>query len=130
MGKELTELKKLLTDKMKSKVPIQSERVKVSSVDWEDKTMIAIGENNGLEYFDVVLGLGSFNIRPKLESLALVGSIQNGEGCFMIFCEEIEEIEYEKASLDNESIDDIFSSVEEIDEIPIVSVDSKKNKKE
>ena len=44
--------------------------------------------------------------------------------------EEIEEIEYEKASLDNESIDDIFSSVEEIDEIPIVSVDSKKNKKE
>ena len=44
--------------------------------------------------------------------------------------EEIEEIEYGKASLDNESIDDIFSSVEEIDEIPIVSVDSKKNKKE
>ena len=45
--------------------------------------------------------------------------------------EEIEEIEYEKASLDNESIDDIFSNVEEIDEIPIVSVDSKKkNKKE
>ena len=43
---------------------------------------------------------------------------------------KIEEIEYEKASLDNESIDDIFSSVEEIDEIPIVSVDSKKNKKE
>ncbi|WP_299524635.1 topoisomerase IV [uncultured Methanobrevibacter sp.] len=41
--------------------------------------------------------------------------------------EEIEEIEYEKASLDNESIDEIFSTVEEIDDIPLV--DSKKNKK-
>lgn len=44
--------------------------------------------------------------------------------------EEIEEIEYEKASLDSESIDEIFSNVEEIDEIPIVSVDSKDTKKD
>lgn len=41
--------------------------------------------------------------------------------------EEIEEIEYEKASLDNETIDEIFSNVEEIDDIPLVN--SKKNKK-
>ncbi len=44
--------------------------------------------------------------------------------------EEIEEIEYEKASLDSESIDEIFSNVEEIDEIPLVSVDSKNTKKD
>ena len=44
--------------------------------------------------------------------------------------EEIEEIEYEQAILDNESIDDIFAEVEEIEDIPIISVDSKENKKE
>ncbi|MEO6176938.1 MAG: hypothetical protein ABIP27_17425 [Flavobacterium circumlabens] len=91
--KALTEFKNLMHEKMQQKVPIQTEWVKVSSVDWEDKTMVAIGEDNGLEYFDVVLGLGSINIRPKVESLALVGSIHNGEACFMISCEEIEEIE-------------------------------------
>ena len=93
MSKHLIEFKKLLTEGMKAKVPIQTEWVKVSSVDWEEKTMIAIGQNNGLEYFDVLLGLGSINIRPKIDSLALVGSIHNGEACFMISCEEIEEIE-------------------------------------
>lgn len=92
-GKKLTEFKNLLTDKMKSHVPMQTEWVKVSEVDWEEKTMTAIGENNALEYFDVVLGLGAINVKPKIGTLALVGAIHNGEACFMISCEEIEEIE-------------------------------------
>lgn len=94
MSQKLIEFKKLLTEKMKSKVPIQTEWVKVSEVDWEEKTMTAIGENNGLEYFDVLLGLGSNNVKPKVGSLALVGAIHNGEGCFMIDCEEIEGFEW------------------------------------
>ncbi|MEE1128860.1 MAG: topoisomerase IV [Methanobrevibacter sp.] len=45
--------------------------------------------------------------------------------------EEIEEIEYEKVKLDNESIDDIFAEVEGIEDIPIISIDSQEeNKKE
>lgn len=92
-GKKLIEFKNLLTDKMKSHVPMQTEWVKVSEVDWEEKTMTAIGENNGLEYFDVLLGLGAMNVKPKIGSLALVGAIHNGEACFMISCEEIEEFE-------------------------------------
>lgn len=43
--------------------------------------------------------------------------------------EEIEEIEYKQVVLDGESIDDIFAEVEDIDEIPIISIDSE-NKKE
>ena len=39
--------------------------------------------------------------------------------------EEIEEMEYEKAKLESESIDDIYAEVENIDDIPIISVDSK-----
>jgi hypothetical protein len=78
---------------MKSHVPLQTEWVKVKEVDWEEKTMTAIGESNALEYYDVLLGLGSVNVKPKVGSLALVGAIHNGEACFMISCEEIEEIE-------------------------------------
>lgn len=43
--------------------------------------------------------------------------------------EEIEDIEYEQVKLDTESIDDIFAEVEDIDDLPIISVDSKEEKK-
>jgi hypothetical protein len=75
---------------MKSHVPMQTEWVTVSKVDWEEKTMTAIGEINNLPYYDVLLGLGSVNVKPKIGSLALVGAIHNGEACFMISCEEME----------------------------------------
>lgn len=39
-----------------------------------------------------------------------------------------EDEEYKKAQLDNESIDEIFSGIEEIEEIPIISVNSKDKK--
>lgn len=93
MSKHLVEFRKLLTEKMKAKVPIQTEWVTVKEVDWEEKTMMAIGENNALEYFDVLLGLGAVNTKPKIGSLALVGAIHNGEACFMISCEEMEGFE-------------------------------------
>ena len=38
--------------------------------------------------------------------------------------DEIEEMEYEQVVRENESIDDIFAEVEDIDDIPIISVDS------
>lgn len=44
--------------------------------------------------------------------------------------EEIEEMEYKQAVLENESIDDIFAEVEDIEDMPIISVDSQDNKKE
>lgn len=43
--------------------------------------------------------------------------------------EEIEEIEYEEVVLENESIDDIFAEVEDIDDIPIISIDSEEKDK-
>ncbi|WP_405303729.1 topoisomerase IV [Methanobrevibacter sp.] len=43
--------------------------------------------------------------------------------------DEIDEIEYQKAVLDNESIDDIFAEVEDIEDIPIISIDSEEEKK-
>ncbi len=43
--------------------------------------------------------------------------------------DEIEEMEYEQVLLENESIDDIFAEVEDIDDIPIISIDSEEKNK-
>ena len=42
--------------------------------------------------------------------------------------EEIEEMEYEHAKLESESIDDIFAEIEEIEDMPIISDNSKERK--
>lgn len=44
--------------------------------------------------------------------------------------EKIETFDYEQAVLDNESIDDIFAEVEDIEDIPIISIDSDEKKDE
>ena len=42
--------------------------------------------------------------------------------------EEYEEVEYIEVQHGDESIDDIFAEVEEIDDLPIISIDSKEEK--
>jgi hypothetical protein len=86
---ELREFKKLLQKKMKGQVPVQTFWATVHSVDWDSKTMdVVVGD---LIYPDALLGLGSHYIKPKLKSKCLLGSIENKEGCFLIYCSEIEE---------------------------------------
>ena len=40
----------------------------------------------------------------------------------------LEDIEYEQVKLDSETIDDIFAEVEDIEEMPIISIDSEDKK--
>ena len=47
-----------------------------------------------------------------------------------LIAEEIEDIEYEQTKLDSETIDEIFAEVEDIDEMPIISIDSEEKKEE
>ena len=94
MSKKLIEFKKLLTQKIGSKIPIQTEWVVVNSINLDENTMVGISEQNDLEYHDIVLGLGSFNIYPKIGSYALIGSINNSAACYMIYAEEIEGFEF------------------------------------
>lgn len=93
MSNKIAEFKKLMTEKAKSQVPIQTEWVTVKSVNWGDKTMVGTGELNDLDYEDILLGLGAVYKKPKVGSLALVGKINNSAGCFLIDCEGYDEIE-------------------------------------
>ena len=91
---KLAEFKQLMQRGAKSQVPIQTEWVKVKSVDWDEKIMVGVGEANDLDYEDILLGLGSLVKRPKIGSLATIGIINNSAACFLIDAEEIEEIEW------------------------------------
>lgn len=90
---KIREFKKLIDQKAKRQIPIQTEWVKVESVNWDDKTMVAIGEENELPYEDVLLGLGSIYKKPIPGALALIGIINNSAGCYLIDCEAYDEIE-------------------------------------
>lgn len=92
MSKALEEFKELMQKSAKSQVPIQTEWCEVQEVDWDDKTMVATSLLNGLEYFDILLGLGSIYKKPKVGTKVLVGMIANKEACFLIDCEAFEEM--------------------------------------
>ena len=77
---------------IKENVPIQNTWVTVTSVDWEAKTMDCIGISDDLEYYDVLLGIGSTYTKPVKDTKCLIGTIENKEASsFLIFEEEIEE---------------------------------------
>jgi hypothetical protein len=54
-----------------------------------------------------------------------VGDLPHAKEKMALSEEEIEEIEYEQARLESESIDDIFAEVDDIEEVPIFTTDSK-----
>lgn len=90
----LDKLKQTINELIKGNFPIQTVWVTVSEVDWEDRTMTAIGIDDELEYYDVLLGLGSIDLKPKVGSSCLIGIIENRDtASFLIMVDEIEEID-------------------------------------
>jgi len=90
----LDKLKQTINELIKGNIPIQTVWVTVSEVDWEDRTMTAIGIDDELEYYDVLLGLGSVDLKPKIGSDCLIGIIENRDtASFLIMVDEIEEID-------------------------------------
>ena len=90
----LDKLKKTLSELAKNSTPIQTVWVEVTEVDWEERTMTAIGVDDELEYYDVLLGLGSIDLKPKVGSSCLIGIIENRDtASFLIMVDEIEEID-------------------------------------
>ncbi len=95
-GKDnIQQLGDLLTRSAKSAQKVQTHWCKVKSVDWEGKTMDAIGVSDDLEFYDVHLGLGSFYRKPTIDKMCLIGIIENQEAAaFLIDCEAFEEAYY------------------------------------
>ncbi|MDV3675138.1 hypothetical protein CMU30_02330 [Elizabethkingia anophelis] len=88
----LDKLRQTLLEKMKSSIPVQSVWVEVTEVDWEEKTMTAVGLEDDLEYYDILLGLDNISIKPKVGSVCIVGMIDNnGTTPFLLQADEVED---------------------------------------
>ena len=78
-----------------AKQPLQAQLrwATCESVDWEARTMTARGQSDGLEYFDVLLGLQAIAIKPKKDALCLLGVLEGQDAAtFLITASEIEEV--------------------------------------
>lgn len=73
---------------------VQTQWVVVKSVDWDKKRMTATGLLDGLDFNDVLLGLGSVYLKPSVNKQCLIGLINNNPAnAFLIEAEEVEAIE-------------------------------------
>ncbi|PCI11864.1 MAG: hypothetical protein COB73_00735 [Flavobacteriaceae bacterium] len=92
MSKELDEFDRLLHQRQKEAITAQIIWAKVKSVDWDKKLMIVEGLVDGLEYFDVSLGLSSFYRKPKVGTKCRLGILENkSSASFLIDADEFEE---------------------------------------
>lgn len=92
-GSNIVEFGKLINQKAKAQVDVQTHWCNVKSVDWEKKTMIATGLVDELDFHEVNLGIGSIYKRPKVKTKCLIGIINNNlADAFLIECDEVEEI--------------------------------------
>ncbi|WP_438710865.1 hypothetical protein ACSTS3_19700 [Aquimarina muelleri] len=92
-GQELNEFTKLLDLKAKGNAKIQTHWAEVAAVDWENKTMTAKGLTDDLEFYDVLLGIGSVYKKPTIGAKCLIGLILNNEAAtFLIEAEAVEEV--------------------------------------
>ena len=102
----LDKLNKAVTDKIKSFVSVQTIWVEADEIDWEEKTMTAIGDSDDLPYYDILLGLDSILIKPKKGATCLIGLIDNNPTTpFLIWANETEEysikVENTELKMDN-----------------------------
>lgn len=66
----------------------------VTSVDKEKRLMDALGKADGLEYYDIQLGIGSLNFYPKQGSLCLIALIEGQEtDAYLLSASEVESVE-------------------------------------
>lgn len=95
----VSEFNELLGRRIKELMPVQTVWAVCKSVDWDKKVMIATGQTDSLDYEDVSLGLGFQYIKPKAQTICLLGIEENNPAnTFLINATEIEEIELQDAT--------------------------------
>lgn len=94
MGKEIDEYTLLTDRKSKKNQTLVLQWAKVISVDWDERTCDAKGVDDDLEFYNILIGAGCFDMKPKIGSLILIGIINNDETtAVLISSEEIDKVE-------------------------------------
>lgn len=100
----------------KSKIPLDKDSYKIGEFDMEDiKTSLKKPATSTKKPVEK----NAEDIPPAKEKAPKAEELSE---------DRIEEIDYEQAQLESESIDDIFAEVEDIEDMDIISIDSKEEK--
>ncbi len=94
MSKTVDEFEELLDKVIKSRIPIQTQWVTLQNIRIDEKLCDAKDVESDLEFYDIWLGLGSENKKPKDNTIGLIGLIENNPAkAFLITCKELEQWE-------------------------------------
>lgn len=94
MSSEIDEFAILTDRKNKKNQVMVLQWAKVISVDWDERTCDAKGVDDDLEFYDILIGAGSVDVKPKIGTLILIGVINNKETTTVLLsAEEIDKIE-------------------------------------
>jgi len=64
------------------------------SVNWQEKTMTAVGVSDDVDYEGVQLGFGYVDVKPAKDSICLIGILEGKEALtFLINAENVELVE-------------------------------------
>lgn len=89
------DFKKALQDLQQSARQAQIRWATVKAVDWQQRTMTAIGTMDNLEYYDVALGLGCVDIKPAVDSEVVIGILEGHEAsAFLLSASTVELVEF------------------------------------
>lgn len=92
---ELEEFDKLFKKHLNSVVKATIRWVTVVEVDWDEKTMTALNQN-GLAYYEVMLGLGSQFTKPVEGTDCLIAIVEGRDAiAFLLHANEVEEIVFD-----------------------------------
>lgn len=91
----LEEFTRLMKEQGKAAVKPQLVWAIVKEVDWDAKTMTATDLLDGLDYFDVLLGIGAVYQKPTIGTKCMLGVLGNkASATFLIDAEAVEETIY------------------------------------
>ncbi len=122
--KEVEKLNRTLNEIAKKNSKVTMVRGNVKSVDWGNKTAVVTSLVDGLDYFDVSLGLGCFQQKPKKGTACVIGLIDGTLGGLLISADEVEELVIKEAGFvlkkDGEDLRTVLNDM--IDEISKIFV--------
>lgn len=96
------ELKRAFDNQKKGVFQAQLRWVKAIRIDWKEKTMDAMGIADELEYYNIQLGAGSIFMKPKPDTICLIGILEGQEAAgFLLSASELEEISVDAETLIN-----------------------------
>lgn len=89
---ELDQFGQLFKNRLNGSMKAALRWVEATEIDWDAQTMTAV-DGDGLEFFDVLLGVGTTAVKPVVGTDCLIAIVEGDEAtAFLLFADEAEEL--------------------------------------